>query len=235
MEGAGEPAGKPEGEGSNDAPLTRAEVIALVGTTVGGHLKKFDFSKAVETALTSWQAKQKEPIETTADGAAPSKATGEQAPAKVDPELLKLRRDLDDVRKVAETERKTRLELEESNKQEKAVATLRDALAPRVRPEVLPTLVKAFRGDIIFDDDGTPLLPVEGGTTQISAAIEAWAKSKEAAVYLPAPTGGGSGSQRGSSQSVSLSALASKPREQWSDAERAAYFQERLRANSVSG
>lgn len=223
------------GAGAGDAPqyLTAKDAEAMVAKTVNAalssHLKRIDFGKMIGDAMASHQPKAGD--DAGAGNGGGDGAGGQQAGQRVDPELLRLRRDQESLRKSLEAEQQARKASEDARRNERAVGDLRAQLSKHVRPEAVEVLVKSLRADIQFDDAGDPMLPVEGGgTTTIAGAVEAFAKSKGAEMFRPAPSQGGAGSarpQRGAAE------FRTKPRDQWNDSDHEAYFAERVAKNGL--
>ena len=214
----------PPGETPNEQkPLTAADVAEIVNKAITGHLKRLpDTNKLVADALAARDAKAAEEL---AAREAEKGASGDKG-KQVDPEVLALKRQLDDqAKRIAKAEAERDTERTRA-RNERAAGELQAALAKHVRPEAVPALVKAFRSDLTFDDQGNPSLPVEDGATTIAAAVESWAKDKANAWALPAPTQGGAGSPRsnGNPGAPSFSSLQGKDPANYTDAERATAF-----------
>lgn len=228
--------------------LTKADVEAMlgefgksidqkIGGAVAGTLKKLDIGKAVGDAIALHEKAKAEAAsggEGGGDGGAGDKNK------TVDPELVKLRRQVEETNKKFELSEKRRLETEAAARRKSALADLTASLSGKVRPEVASTLVGAWAGEITFDDDGNALLPLGDGTsTSIAAAVEQRVKSKDFEWARPAPNSGGSGATGSRANSngsqVNVATLASKPRKDWSPAEQEAYFAHRTKQNAENG
>lgn len=202
-----------------------------IGGAVAGQLKKLDLGKVVSDAMAEFETKKSE------TASAGTQQAGTQD-SKVDPELVKLRRTVEDQGKALAKEQKAREDAENRARSQSADTAIRGALTKAgLRPEAIDRLAKSYRADVTFDESGEPMLPVEGGTSTIAAAIEADIKSKALDFAMPPPNAGGSGSSkpRVNGAGVNLDALATKPREQWTDAEKDAHFQRQVAANTAAG
>jgi hypothetical protein len=232
----------PHTNDGGEAPqfLTAKDAEALVGKVVNAaitsHLKRLDIGKSVTEALAAQKARDAEEAAARAELQEPQEQVA-RSNTKVDPEVLALKRQLEAQKSAIDVERKKREEAEAARKSERVNNELRAALAKHVRPEAVEILTRAFRGDIQWDETGEPVMPLdEGRTITVAGWAENFAKQKDTAIFVPAPTAGGGGSPRsGSSPRPSLESLANKPRSQWNDADRAAYLAERTRANAAVG
>ena len=209
--------------------ITVDELDKKLNAAISSHLKRAN--KGIEDKLegffTSFTKKQQDDEEARASARRQSQAGQSEV---VDAEAVKMRRDMEDLRKQLDAEKKARQESDSARKSERAHAELRAALnRVSVKPETTDFLVKAFKSDISYDEDGDAMLPVEGGVAPIGSAIELWAKSKDALPFMPPPSPGGTGATARSGGKASN--YASKPRDQWSDAVREAFFQDRVRKN----
>lgn len=170
-----------------------------------------DVTKIVNSAITSHNKRQESSIAKLLDErlsafAKPKveeqggEAGNDPKAPKVDPELLKLRRDFEAQQKVLAEEKSKRETAERKQREERAISQLQSSFSGKVRQEAIPVLVKAFRADISFDEEtGEPMLPVDGGIAAIPAAVDSWLKSKDSEAFRPAPNAGGSGGQRNKS------------------------------------
>lgn len=126
----------------------------------------------------------------------------EGAAAKADPEVLKLREQLDKLTRQADEDRKARASVEEKSRRETARAAIREALSAKgitgARARAVIADLEAS-GAVRFTEDGVPELVVKrarmkGGRAEelafddIAAGIEDWAKSDDAKEFLPAST-----------------------------------------------
>ncbi len=236
--GSGAPGGA-----DDEKPMTRAEIAALINTTVTGavtsHTKRLtgEIKTMLGTELKSALAAAKAGDEGGDEG-------GEDKPAakgKVDPAFAKLQRDFEAMKATsAENERKAQ-ESETRSRMTGAENALRAALAGKVRPEAMGLAIDALRarGAIVFAEDGTPLIKIPYAATKgarpeltefdVETGCGEFLKSPEAAVLVPAPSGGGSGSPRMANNGRPVQFDQSKPLSQWSEAERQSYMDQRTK------
>ncbi len=233
--------GAPGGGADEEKPMTRADITALINTTVTGaitsHTKRLtgDIKTMLGTELKAALAAAK------AEDGGGEEPGGEDKPkgAKVDPAVAKLQRELDTMKaSAAESERKT-AEAEQRARMTGAENAIRTALAGKVRPEAMALAIDALksRGAVTFDADGNPLIKIPYAATKgaraeltefdVETGLAEFLKSPEAAVLVPAPSGGGSGSPRGAVNGRPVAFDQSKPLNQWSDAERQSYMEQR--------
>jgi len=175
--------------------LTLESVTELVTKTVNaaitGREKRFTetLAKTLEERFAKFAESLPKPADPTAE---PEGKAG-----KVDPELVKLRQEMDATKKRLEASEKARAEAETRSRREKATNLLSSALGKFAVPEAVGVLTKAMIGDVVFGDDGEPMLPLPdgSGTSTIDAVVSEWAKSDAAKAFKPAPTAGGSGAR----------------------------------------
>ncbi len=211
--------------------VTAEEVAKTVNAALTSHFKRQpDVSKLITESFAQYEARKAE------EAAAKQAEGGGDGTKKVDPELLKLQRQIADQEKAIAKERSAREAAESATRNQSANTAIEQALAKHgVRPEAVARLAKAYRADVTFDEvTGEPLLPVEGGTTTIAAAIEADVKSKALDYAIQAPSGGGSGTARQSRNGAnSIESIQAKPRNQWTKAEEDAVLAERIKRASA--
>jgi hypothetical protein len=152
--------------------------------------------------------------------------SNEGKPAKVaDPELARFRLEQDQLKRELAAEREKREAAERKQREGKAMALLQSELSSRVKPEFVPTLIKALRHDVEFDEAGEPLIKFGEAPLPIAQWADQWAKTKEADPYKPAPSAGGSGAARGNGRA---GAYGAKPLAEWTEADREAFYRDRL-------
>lgn len=226
--GGGGGGGGAGGEGEPPKYVTIEQMNEVLNKALGSRDKRFE-SKLTET-LGGFGKTIEEKLAALAPKAPES--DGEQAgggKGKVDPEFVKLKQTTDALTKRLEAETKRREDAETRGRSEKAANQLRGALSKHVRGEAVDVLLKAFRGDVQFDELGEPVFPLPdgSGTSTIDAAIEAWAKSDAAKAFIPAPSSGGSGTPRTGTGSFRGRDPATVDPKTWTPADRA----EMLRRN----
>jgi hypothetical protein len=128
------------------------------------------------------------------------KPTGEGA-AKADPEVIKLREQVERLTRTTEEATKARADTEQKARLASTRTTLREALDAKGIKGARATAVLAMmeaQGALRFGDDGTPELVIKRARTKgakaeelvfddLAAGVEDWAKSTDAAEFLPAP------------------------------------------------
>jgi hypothetical protein len=238
--GSGAPAG---GGADEEKPLTRAEVTSLINTTVTGaitsHTKRLtgEIKTMLGTELKAALAAAK------AEDGGEEQPTGEDKPkggnAKVDPAVAKLQRELDAMKTTATENERKASDAEQRSRMTAAENAIRGGLAGKVRPEAMGLAIDALkaRGAITFAEDGTPQIKIPYASTKgaraehtefdVETGLAEFLKSPEAAVLVPAPSGGGSGSPRAPGGHRPGTFDRTKPLAQWSEAERASYMEER--------
>jgi hypothetical protein len=234
------PGGEGEGEGSgDDKPMTRAEITAMINSTVTGAVTRQ--SKALEGSLTKTiqdSIAKLAPAPKGDDEGGEDKGT-KGAPTKKDPAISKLERELAEMKdKNAEAEKRAAAATQAAQAKE-ADTALRAALTGKVRPELLGVAVDALkaRGAVQFGEDGAPLLRLkskQGDLTDYSVedGIAEFIKSPEGAALVPAPSSGGTGTPRGAGGARGTFNPASKPLSQWTEAERQSYLDERMKVGA---
>jgi len=196
------------GGGSNDTPkfMTSEEVTAMVTgavernrkATLGEVSKLFDGFKSGLPDLLAPLIKSAVPQPAEPAGGEP----------KPDPRLAVFESKLQETTKLLESERTARIAAEGKARDDKAFNDLRAALGPHVRPEALDQAARLlFFADkrVTFDDDGRPQLTVrrtingldEDAQMPLADGALFWAKSKEGAIFAPAPAGGAPDPKRG--------------------------------------
>lgn len=205
--------------------LTAAAVAQIVNGAITGRENRL-IERLKQQFAPVPAPKADEPAEQAAAVASDGK------PKTIDPELVRMKQQLEAQSRALEAERTKREAAEKKQREERALSMLQASISGKVRPEAVGMLVKAMRSDIVFDEEsGEPRFPYEHGYLEIPAYVETWAKSKEAAIFLPAPAQGGSGST--ASRSAGSSNYRSKPRSQWTDEDYTAAFNDRQRENAA--
>lgn len=115
----------------------------------------------------------------------------------------------DDSQAMREIERlKNELNAEKARvREEKAYTALRNYLSDKVIPERVDVALKLFKADqkIQFKRDGTPFVKYDSEEFDLEEGAAEWLKSKEAAMFLPAP------SMRNASQKEAKTSLFKTP------------------------
>ena len=219
--------------------MTRAEMTAFVNQTITGavkaHMGRLDFKGMITEAM-----KGVIPAGDAGGGNEPPAPPAGDSKTKGDPRVALLERQIAEMRAASEAKDKAAEQRMRDASMRDAEAQLRTALAGKVRPEALDLAVNDLkaRGAIQLTEDGgaTLRLPVavagskpEPVDFDFASGVAEYLKSPSAAVMLPAPTGGGSGSPRQVNASGRQPAFnTQKPLSQWTESERNAFHQQRL-------
>lgn len=192
-----------DGEGNDaagDAAL-EARIAKIANSAVTAQLKRelpkqLDAFKGDLAKLFDERLPKKPADDANGDG----KGEGKGAAQKADPEMLKLKEQLEKLTKANEEERRLRTEAEERNRREKAELTLRTELVEKhgLRAEHAEALVDRWmaRGTLKFNNDGEPVLTVKRARSKgaraeelefsLSEGVADWAKGDDAKPWLPA-------------------------------------------------
>lgn len=173
--------------------LINSKINAAVNAAITSHLKR-QKSPSMDDfkALIADQLKSFKPQPSVEDP---------KEEKKVDPALTAMRAQVEELQKSYAAERTAREKAESKQREDRAFGDLKDSLKSKVRPEMLDFVAKnLFYADkrVEFDTDGNPLfkvrkapsagLPEEDMLMPLSDGISNWAQSKEAAIFIPAPT-----------------------------------------------
>lgn len=189
--GTGQPTDGAQGQ---PAPLTSEDVSKMVNAAIATHLKR-DLGKLIADAVTPISQAVKD-LQTRTE----QQPKIDDAP-KMSPEFLALQRQLEEMKTANKAAEERAAATERKAKEERAFGELRSQLGRHVKPEHVDLLAKAlYYGDkrVEFDDEGRALFRAQvpqyaGGPLQdqllpLADGVEAFAKSKEAEIYRPAPT-----------------------------------------------
>lgn len=215
---------QPHATNASDTPrgVSAEDVTRLVNQAITAREKRFEsnLAKLLDERLGGGASKRHD------DAADPSPAGEIKAAKAADPELARFRLEQEQLRRELAAEREKRETAERKQREAKANALLHAELSARVKPEFVPTLIKALRHDVEFDEAGEPLIKFGEAPLPIAQWAEQWAKTKDADPYKPAPNAGGSGaSARSNGRAASY---ATKPLGEWSDDDREAFYRDRL-------
>jgi hypothetical protein len=183
-----------------------------LGPAIGEALKGFDFGAALKLDDVL-DAKLEKLLADAGDDDAPGKP-GNQPP-KPDPKIAALEAKLAEVTGKLEAEAKARTEAEGKARDEKALAALKTALGPHVRPEALEIAASHLfvaQKRVEVDEAGNVLLkvrkaPFAGGAEEdvpmpLADGVQHWVKSSEGKFFAPAPASGGQGPAGGAPRRV---------------------------------
>lgn len=194
--------------GAGEEKYSRAQVTQLINAAVTNHTKrlKADFEKGIGDAVAKALQAQRGTLGSSAEEqpqGQPQTQPGSQGPApaaRPDPATVKLREELDQIkRKYEEAEARSR-QTEQKARQESARSTIRQALeAKGIKGAKAATLVSHFEvtGALRFDEDGRPQLAVarsrakgaqpEEVAFDLATGVEDWTKTDDAKDFLPPP------------------------------------------------
>lgn len=205
---AGDNAGDKGNEQSNF--VSKDELRTIVSGMLRSSQEKVskDLSGALDAKLAEFAAKiaeangNKPKPSDEADGEKPkAKAKGDTAvdPAE-SPAFLKMQKELEKLQQANQQLAEQRARERAKANEDRAYAGLKEHLSGKVRAEAIGVIADAVRGRglITYDEDGNAQMRVtvaakgyepEDQVLPIAEAIPHYLKSKEAALFLPAPTG----------------------------------------------
>jgi hypothetical protein len=209
----------------------KAMIESELGNALAPHMKKLSagFEKTLADTVAKITPKAPEtPVVPVADGGPAPKA---------DPETIRLREQVEKLTRQSEEDRKSRSETEQKSRLTSTRTELRAALDAKGIKGARATAVLALlesQGAVKFGEDGTPELVIRRARTKgaraedlsfddLAAGIEDWAKSADAAEFLPAVQTTAPARRPGAS-SLAAPARAQSPDGTPSDAQIAAEF-----------
>jgi hypothetical protein len=195
------------GDGGGKAPEGKLtdEQRAEIGALVSGALKsegKRQIAAAVKDAIEGLKLGETIAAEVAKlkPEPTPDPKPGDKKP---DPEVSALKAKVEELTTKLTTEAAERAKLAEQSRDKDALATLKTALAPHVRPEALEIAASHLfvaQKRVTYDDKGNPVLTVRkpafaGGDEEdvampITDGVQHWIKSAEGKFFAPAPGGG---------------------------------------------
>lgn len=183
-----------QGQGQAAPTPTPEDIAKMVNAAIATHLKR-DLGKLIADAVGPI-AKQVQELQTRQPEA--PKADDSLKPS---PEFLALQRQLEELKTANKAAEERAAATERKAREDRAFSELRTQLSKHVKPEHVELLSKAlYYGDkrVEFDDEGRVLFRAQvpqyaGGPLQdqllpLADGVEAFAKSKDAEIYRPAPT-----------------------------------------------
>lgn len=225
------------------AAVDDAALNAKINAAITAHMKRATtaFEKQLaDTVAKLAPAREEKPADKPADGA--------QGAAKADPEVIKLREQLDKLTRQADEDRKARAAVEEKSRRENARTAIREALAAK---GITGAKARAVIADleassaVRFTEDGVPELVIKRARMKgsraeelafddIAAGIEDWSKSDDAKEFLPAQQPAVAGPRRaGSPASPPRAQSAASSNRALTDDERAEAAAKHLEANGL--
>jgi hypothetical protein len=218
---------------------------AKLNAAVASHTKrlKAEFEKQLADTLAKLSpAREEKPADKPADGS--------PGAAKADPEVIKLREQLDKLTRQADEDRKARAAVEEKSRRENARTSIREALAAKgitgARARAVIADLEASNA-VRFTEDGVPELVIKRARMKgsraeelafddLAAGIEDWSKSDDAKEFLPATTVQTAAPRRAGSATTSparASSAATSHDRALTDDERAEAAAKHLEANGL--
>jgi hypothetical protein len=178
-------------------PITADKIAEIVNAAVTAHIKRFEKSQSEAVAKLIEDKIPKAPV---------ADPKNEPDPKKLTPEQLALQNQLDEIKKALLDSENKRAAIERQARDERAYADLRSHLSG-VRPELQEVAARDLfhaQKRVVFDEQSQRYLfkiskaPAAGMQEEemllpIQDGVNHWLKSKEAAGFLPAPTGAGGG------------------------------------------
>jgi len=179
--------------------------------TVANAAAKAHISRFAEKVLPGMLTAAMKPLmDQIAALSAPKTETDEtKTKSKTSPELAAVQAQLEDFKAKFAAEATRAAAAEKKSRDDSARASLKDALAPHVRPELLGMLTDnliTIKGVVEFDDDGTPLFKskkqdiygdLEDVRMPLKDGVAQFLKTDEAKAFLPAPGSSGAAPLKG--------------------------------------
>lgn len=242
-EGGSGGGGAEGGKAADEAPLTRAEVGALISGALKGEGKR-QIAAAVKDALDGLKLG-----ETIASEVAKLKPAEPPEPkpgeGKPDPKIAALETKLAEVTDKLKAEAEARQKAVEESRAKDARAALRSALTPLVRPEALDIAVRDLfdaQKRVTLDESGNPLIRVrrkdyagadEDVDMPIADGVGHWINTQEGKFFAPAPGVQSGAGPKGGNAPRRVSLVDGAPRYEKpadSDTERDRRIQDRMNA-----
>lgn len=139
------------------------------------------------------------------------KPKGKKGSDAFEAQIQKLATELENERKARQAAEQARLDAEQKRLMDGATTQFRNALQPKLRPELLDVAVGHFGRDLKLGDDGSPLIrvkrapykgaPEEDADVPLSEGLSYLLGSEQIKPFLPAPGGGGTEPKRGGAPS----------------------------------
>lgn len=186
------------GGGAPPAALTADDVARIANQAVTAQLKR-ELPKAFEGLLPTFAKAIDDKLAAFKPADPPADKSGK--PADQSPEFAALQRQLAEMKTTLESEQKARAEVERKSREDVAFSKLKTELGAHIKPEFIDPIAKSlYFADkrVEFDEAGNPLFramvpqytggPLQETLLPLKDGVEAYAKSKEAEAYRPAPT-----------------------------------------------
>lgn len=163
--------------------IKQEDIAKMVNAAITSHLKRLDFDTKISTALETALTPFKESMSAKKE---PTQATSQS----VDPQVLELRKQLEVLQKtLKEKDEKVAMQAKTSREKE-AFSQLKTLVSGKVRPEAVDAVSKLlFHADkkISVSEDGQMSWVDGENEIDVESGLKQYLKSKEAAIYLPAP------------------------------------------------
>lgn len=194
----------------DDAPkgLTEDDVGRIVNAAITSHIKRLDIGGQIKSALGELNLADtiKAEVAKVAPKPEPKGKDDDDkkgtVPPEIEQQLRNLTESLEAEKAAREAAEKSRADLETQQQRSSAKSAFRDAVAEKVRPDLLPVFVDHFgdsKGLLTVDEDGTPKLtvkkapykgaPEEDVALPLDQAVPILLAQKDVHPFLPAPGG----------------------------------------------
>jgi hypothetical protein len=123
---------------------------------------------------------------------------------------------------------------EKKNRLQSAEVQLRDKLSGHVSPTAMNAMIKLLRADGMFtvNDEGEPIVSVQEGKDRfeygLDEGVKKLVKHPDFALFVNAPSSGGSGASAVKRNGQATPSYLSKPQHEWSSAEREAEYDRQI-------
>ena len=198
--GGGGASGKADDPAKSFTEEQQSEIGKIVNAAVTSHLKR-SLGTAVKEAV--GELKIGETIAAEVAKMKPAEPEPKPEKDKPDPKIAALQAKVDELTTKLTNEAAEREKAVAAARDKDALASLKTALAPHVRPEALEIAASHLfvaQKRISFDDKGNPVLSVRkaafaGGDEEdvampLADGVQHWVKSAEGKFFAPAPGGG---------------------------------------------
>jgi hypothetical protein len=182
--------------GGGAAALTAEDVARIANQAVTAQLKR-ELPKAFEGFLPSFT----KAIDDKLASFKPTEQPADEKNKGASPELSALQRQIAELTEANRLSNERALSVEKKAREDTAFSELKAALGGHIKPEFIDPIAKSlYYADkrVEFSEDGKPLFramvpqytggPLQEMLLPLKDGIEAYAKSKEAEAYRPAPT-----------------------------------------------
>jgi hypothetical protein len=229
------------------APFSEAQVAALgqvINAAITSHSKR-QKPLAEELKTIDWKGFLSPVVQELTK---PAGEQQQQAPTKPAPEIAAMQAKIQELTTALQQQAEVAKQQTEAARNAKAMADLKTALAPHVRPEALEIAASHLfvaQKRVTFDENGNPLLtvrraPFQGAAEEdvpmpLADGIQHWARSSEGKFFSPPPsaagaTQNGQGPRRAGNANVGADGLPQYSSPATTDAEKMRRAEERAAA-----